>query len=115
MKLSKVVFLDERCNEDPRTILGVGRVRGLHVGQVVKDAVEGEALVSSLELDPRSGILLIRKRAKPDGNPRAATAWNRSPGETDRHVADVCGVHVGRAHFFCNDADQIATKTKAVV
>ena len=110
MKVDHIVFLDERANEEPRTVLGCGRLRGLAVGQVVKDAVEGEAIVDSLEFDSRSGVLLIRKRAKSDGNPKAARSWNRTPGETDRHVADVCGIHVGKAHFFMNDADQAPKK-----
>lgn len=113
MKIDHIVFVDERGNEEPRAIFGCGRVRGLAVGQVVRDAVEGEAIVDSLEFDSRSGVILIRKRAKEGGNPKAARSWNRTPGETDRHVADVCGIHVGKAHFFMNDADQAPKQQKA--
>lgn len=106
MKVDHIAFVGIDGRAEPRSIFGVGRVNGLYVGQEARDAVEGVAIVDSLDFDPRSGVVLIRKRAAEGGNPAAARAWNRSPGDNDRHVADVCGIHIGLAHFFANDADQ---------
>lgn len=94
----------------PRQLPGIGRVNSLSVGDVVKDVVDGEAIVSSLDYEPRSGAIVIRK-TKQDGNPKdASRSWNRSPREGNNSVGpaepkgDWCAISIGAAQIVGDDA-----------
>ena len=100
----------------PRQLPGIGRVNSLSVGDVVKDVVDGEAIVSSLDYEPRSGAIVIRK-TKQDGNPKdASRSWNRSPREGNNSVGpaepkgDWCAISIGAAQIVGDDAPAEAPK-----
>lgn len=106
MKLHTIVFVDSRGYAEPRTIQGIGRVSILTVGQEVNDGASGPAVVASLECDTRSGVLVVRKKAKEGGDPVAARLWANGTGESQRREADFCVIDIGSATCYGNDADQ---------
>jgi hypothetical protein len=108
MKLHTIVFVDNRGYAESRTIQGVGRVSVLTVGQDVGDGA-AIAVVSSLECDTRSGVLVIRKRPKEGGNQSSAREWDNG---SQKREADFCVIHMGTATCYGNDADQGQPKGK---
>lgn len=119
MKIKTVRFMAlDGAAVAPRTIPGLGRVSGLAIGDVVKDCVDGEAIVSSLDYEPRSGAIVIRKSRK-DDNPRdASRSWNRSPREGNNLVGkeepkgDWCAISIGTAQIVGDDAPAVDTPAK---
>lgn len=111
MKIKTVRFMAlDGAAVAPRTIPGLGRVSGLAIGDVVKDVVDGEAIISALDYEPRSGAIVIRK-ARKDDNPRdASRSWNRSPREGNNLVGreepkgDWCAISIGTAQIVGDDA-----------
>jgi hypothetical protein len=106
MKLHTIIFVDSRGYTESRTIIGLGRVSSLSVGQTVHDGSANSCVISSLECDTRSGVLLIRKRAQDGGDPQSGRVWANGTGETQRRDADFCMVHIGTATCYGDDADQ---------
>ena len=94
----------------PRQLPGIGRVNSLSVGDVVKDVVDGEAIVSSLDYEPRSGAIVVRKTKKDDNPKDASRSWNRSPREGSNSVGpaepkgDWCAISIGAAQIVGDDA-----------
>lgn len=107
MRLHTIIFVDSRGYAESRTIHGLGRVSSLTVGQEVSDGASGPAIVASLECDTRSGVLVIRKRAKDGADPDGARLWANGTGDTQRREADFCMIHMGTATCYGNDADNV--------
>jgi hypothetical protein len=113
MKLHTIIFVDSRGYTESRTVIGLGRVSSLSVGQTVHDGSANSCVISSLECDTRSGVLLIRKRARDGGDPQSGRVWANGTGETQRRDADFCMVHIGTATCYGDDADN-EKKTQVV-
>ena len=99
----------------PRQLPGIGRVNSLSVGDVVKDVVDGEALIAALEYEPRSGAIVVRKTKKDDNPKDASRSWNRSPREGSNSVGpaepkgDWCAISIGAAQIVGDDAPPAPT------
>jgi len=112
MKLHTIVFVDNRGYAESRTIQGIGRVSILTVGQEVNDGAMGPSVIAALEADTRSGVLVIRKRAKEGGDPAGGRSWANGTGESQKREADFCVIHMGTATCYGNDSDQGQPKGK---
>ena len=102
----------------PRQLPGIGRVNSLAVGDTVRDVVDNEAIVSSLDYEPRSGAIVIRKAKHPDNPVDASRSWNRSPREGNNNVSaaepkgDWCAISIAGAQIVGDDAVAVEAPKK---
>lgn len=111
MKIKLVQFMaGDGSAVAPRQLPGIGRVSSIAVGDIAKDTVDGEAIISSLDYEPRSGAIVIRKTKKDDNPVDASRSWNRSPREGGNSLglpephADWCAISIGSARIIGDDA-----------
>jgi hypothetical protein len=103
MKIKLVRFMQfDGAAMQPRVLPGMGRIGSLSPGDVVKDPVDGQAVVHSLEYEPRSGAIIIRKGRHKDNPTDASRSWNRSAGGKDPS-ADWCAIGIGNAMILGDD------------
>ena len=113
MKLKLVRFLSaDGVSAQARQIPGLGRVLSVAPGDDVKDVAAGLATIASLEYEPRSGAIIIRKRPHKD-NPteNAHRSWNRDQGGRDP-LADWCAISIGTAQILGDDEPAQAQQRK---
>ena len=86
----------------PRVIPGLGRVDHLAPGEDVKDVADGLATIASLDYEPRSGAIIIRKDKHKDNPGDASRSWNRS-ASSGEPKGDWCAVGIGNSQIIGDD------------
>ena len=103
MKIKLVRFVQfSGASQQPRHLPGIGRVGSLAIGDVVKDPVDGQAKIGSLDYDPRSGAIVVRKTRHPENPVDASRSWNRSTGGKDPS-GDWLAIGIGDAQIVGDD------------